>query len=44
MRIDAHTHFWKFDPIRDKWMTDGMDLIRRDFLPDDLVPFLSLRE
>lgn len=36
MRIDSHQHFWKFDPVRDSWITDAMALIRRDFLPEDL--------
>jgi L-fuconolactonase len=42
MRIDAHQHFWQFDPIRDSWMTEGvMNTIRRDFLPQDLQPILQ---
>jgi L-fuconolactonase len=40
VRIDAHQHFWRFDPIRDAWITPAMDVIRRDFLPDDLAPHL----
>jgi L-fuconolactonase len=40
MRIDAHQHFWKFDPVRDNWITEDMAIIRRDFLPDDLAPLL----
>jgi L-fuconolactonase len=35
MRIDAHQHFWKFDPVRDSWITDDMAVIQRDFLPGD---------
>lgn len=41
MRIDAHQHFWRFDPVRDSWITDGMSAIRRDFLPADLEPVLT---
>lgn len=41
MNIDAHQHFWKFDPVRDSWMTDEMKVIQRDFLPDDLAPILE---
>jgi len=37
MRIDAHQHFWKFDPARDAWITEEMQAIRRDFLPQDLA-------
>ena len=40
MRIDAHQHFWRFDPARDTWITDKMSGLRRDFLPDDLMPEL----
>jgi L-fuconolactonase len=41
MRIDAHQHFWKFDPLRDSWITNDMAVIRRDFLPGDLQPLLQ---
>ena len=41
MRIDAHQHFWKFDPVRDSWITDEMPVIRKDFLPADLQPVLN---
>ncbi|WP_448702025.1 amidohydrolase family protein [Mucilaginibacter sp. AW1-3] len=41
MRIDAHQHFWIFDPVRDSWITDDMAVIQRDFLPADLQPILQ---
>lgn len=41
LRIDAHQHFWKFDPVRDSWIGDDMLAIRKDFLPDDLLPMLQ---
>jgi L-fuconolactonase len=41
MRIDAHQHFWKFDPVRDSWINDHMTRLRRDFLPHDLEPVLA---
>ncbi|MBS1529735.1 MAG: amidohydrolase family protein, partial [Bacteroidetes bacterium] len=40
-RIDAHQHFWQFDPVRDSWITPEMSVIRRDFLPADLKPLLD---
>ena len=40
-RIDAHQHFWIFDPVRDSWINEGMSVIQRDFLPADLLPVLS---
>jgi len=39
-RIDAHQHFWKYDPIRDGWIGPDMTAIRKDFMPDDLEPIL----
>jgi len=39
--IDAHQHFWRFDPNRDTWITDEMQKIRRDFLPQHLQPVLQ---
>jgi L-fuconolactonase len=41
MRIDAHQHFWIFDPVRDSWITDDMAVIQRDFLPVHLKPILQ---
>jgi L-fuconolactonase len=41
MVIDAHQHFWRFNPVRDAWITDEMSVIRRDFLPCDLEPELE---
>lgn len=40
MKIDAHQHFWKFDPVRDAWIDDSMEVIRRDFMPEDLASLL----
>jgi L-fuconolactonase len=39
--IDAHQHFWKFDPFRDSWITDEMSVIQKNFLPADLEPVLE---
>lgn len=40
-RIDAHQHFWKFDPVRDAWIDNSMRRIQRDFYPQDLKPLLD---
>jgi L-fuconolactonase len=40
MIIDSHQHFWKYDPVRDSWITWEMQAIRKDFLPADLEPVL----
>jgi L-fuconolactonase len=39
--IDAHQHFWKFNPVRDNWITDDMAVIQKDFLPQHLEPVLK---
>lgn len=41
MIIDSHVHFWKFDPIRDAWITKDMTVIRKDFLPGDFSIYLN---
>ena len=41
MYIDAHQHFWRYDPGRDTWITDAMNVIKHDFQPVDLEPILS---
>jgi len=41
MKIDAHQHFWKYDPQRDSWITDEMAVLKRDFGPEDLAPELA---
>src|SRR6266536_2645508 len=35
MRIDAHQHFWRYDPHEYGWIDDSMAALRRDFLPAD---------
>lgn len=40
-RIDAHQHFWHFEPTRDAWISDKMAPLRRDFLPPELQPLLQ---
>ncbi|MGN7515840.1 MAG: amidohydrolase family protein [Allomuricauda sp.] len=39
--IDAHQHFWKYDPIRDTWIDSKMRVLTKDFLPNDLEPVLE---
>lgn len=36
MTIDAHQHFWHYEPVKHSWINDDMAVIRRDFLPADL--------
>ncbi len=41
MRIDAHQHFWRYQPARDAWIGDNMPVLKRDYLPADLLPELG---
>ncbi len=35
-KLDAHQHFWKFEPSEYAWIDGSMGVLRRDFLPPDL--------
>ncbi len=37
MKIDSHQHFWRYDSARDSWITDAMQVLKRDFLPEQLA-------
>ena len=41
MKIDAHQHFWHYEPHKQAWINDEMAVIRKDFLPQDLQPVLE---
>jgi L-fuconolactonase len=41
MHIDAHQHFWSYNPVEYDWIDDSMQSLRRDFLPADLRPELE---
>jgi len=41
MKIDAHQHFWLYNPKEYDWISDADKVIKRDFLPSDLAPILS---
>jgi L-fuconolactonase len=41
MHIDAHQHFWIYNPAEYDWIDDSMGTLRRDFLPEDLQPQLE---
>ena len=40
MRIDGHQHFWKADRGDYHWMSPGVPVLCRDYLPGDLLPHL----
>lgn len=41
MKIDSHLHFWKYHPVKDAWITDDMDVLKSDFMPEDLLSHMS---
>lgn len=41
MTLDAHQHFWQYDPQRHAWIDETMHAIQRSFMPDDLQPLLQ---
>jgi L-fuconolactonase len=41
MRLDSHQHFWRYNPAHQVWMTDQMNVLRRDYLPDELELLLA---
>ncbi|MFY0599477.1 MAG: amidohydrolase family protein [Cyclobacteriaceae bacterium] len=36
--VDAHQHFWNYEPVKHSWISDDMKVIQRDFLPQNLLP------
>ena len=41
LKIDTHQHFWKYSPQRDTWIDDSMQVLKKDYLPADLLPVLQ---
>ena len=44
MHIDAHQHFWIYNPAEYEWIDDSMAPLRRNFLPADLKPELDKKD
>ena len=40
MIIDSHQHFWNFNPERDTWIDESMQVLKKNFLPKNLKPIL----
>ena len=38
--IDAHQHFWHYNPAEYGWITDDKGVLKQDYLPKDLEPLL----
>jgi L-fuconolactonase len=41
MRIDSHQHFWDLERLNYPWMPPGENVLRRNYLPEDLWPILE---
>ncbi len=41
MKIDSHQHFWNYDPQNYGWINSEMSVLKRDFLPADLLQELN---
>jgi L-fuconolactonase len=41
MRIDTHQHYWRYNARDYGWMLPGMEILKKDHLPDDLLPLLG---
>lgn len=41
MTIDSHQHFWNYDPAKDSWITDEMEVLKNNFTPRDLKSILD---
>ncbi len=41
LKIDAHQHFWLYNPIRDQWINNDMSILQNDFMPEHLQPILE---
>jgi L-fuconolactonase len=43
-KIDAHHHCWQYNAQKHAWIDDTMQVIQRDFAPEDLQPCLEANE
>ncbi|MEM6830740.1 MAG: amidohydrolase family protein [Bacteroidota bacterium] len=44
MVIDSHQHFWNYDPSKHTWMSDEMEVIKKDFTPEMLSEIFQQQE
>lgn len=40
-RTDSHQHFWQYAPETHPWISEDLEILRRDFMPPDLKPELE---
>lgn len=41
MQVDTHVHFWKYNKIRDAWITNDMKTLQQDYLPQTIAQTLK---
>lgn len=41
MKLDAHQHFWEYNPQEYPWMKAGSEALKTNYLPKDLKPLLD---
>jgi predicted TIM-barrel fold metal-dependent hydrolase len=41
VRVDAHVHFYEYDPLEHPWVTDELSALRSNYRPADLMPLMS---
>ena len=39
--VDSHQHFWDIDRLEYSWMPSGVNVLKRNYLPEDLEPLLK---
>jgi L-fuconolactonase len=42
LRVDAHHHLWEYTAAEYDWLDDDLAMLRRNFMPADLVPEMQL--
>jgi L-fuconolactonase len=43
-RLDSHHHFWSYSSTQYPWISDSMLVLRKDFLPSDLLTTLAANQ
>ncbi len=41
MQVDTHVHFWKYNKVRDAWITNEMKTLQQDYLPQTIAQTLK---
>jgi L-fuconolactonase len=36
MQVDTHVHFWKYEKVKDGWITGDMKILQQDYLPQTI--------